>query len=154
MTDDERRAIEWECAQNTVRFYNRLDAVRGEEAAQIFAEDGIWYKMGDTNEGHEGRDQIAAYVNKVLQRGTAAAAEADRVVFHLVCNLEVRVIDADNAEVRAVTIVIPGARGSDEEHGWTNGINGIFPTVERHRKTGEGWKIATKRTSLAMRVAR
>jgi len=39
----ERHAIEWECASNTVRFYNRLDAVHGDEAAALFAEDGIWY---------------------------------------------------------------------------------------------------------------
>ena len=31
LTLAERHAIEWECAQNTVRFYNRLDGVRGEE---------------------------------------------------------------------------------------------------------------------------
>lgn len=151
MNDADRRAIEWECAQNTVRFYNRLDAVRGEEAAALFTEDGIWYKM-NSDDGHRGREQIAAYVNAVRKRGNPDVAEEDRMVFHLVCNLEVTVIDADTAEVRAATVVIPGARGTAGAPGWTRGISAVFPTVETHRRTEEGWKIATKRTALAMRV--
>lgn len=151
MDDAERRAIEWECAQNTIRFYNRLDAVRGDDAAQLFAADGIWYKM-NSDDGHVGREAIAAYVNKVRQRGSQAIAEEDRMVFHLVLNLEVTVIDANHAEVRATTATMPGMRGSDGKDGWTNGISGVFPTLELHKRTAEGWKIASKRTSLAMRV--
>lgn len=152
MHDADRRSIEWECAQNTVRFYNRLDGVQGEEAAALFAEDGIWYKM-NSDDGWTGRAAIAAYVNKVRQRGNPEIPEADRMVFHLVCNLEVTVLDEDNAEVRANTVVIPGGRGSGAgEAGWTRGVSAVFPTVELHKRTPEGWKIASKRTSLAMRV--
>lgn len=154
MKDADRRSIEWECAQNTVRFYNRLDAARGAEAAALFAEDGIWYKM-NSDDGWVGREAIADYVNKVRQRGNPEIPEAERMVFHLVCNLEVTVIDEDNAEVRANTVVIPGARRSETgEPGWTHGVSAVFPTVERHRRTREGWKIASKRTELAMRVRR
>ncbi|BAK68171.1 hypothetical protein SLG_34960 [Sphingobium sp. SYK-6] len=151
MTDDERRGIEWECAQNTVRFYNRLDGARGAEAAALFAEDGVWYKM-NSDDGHVGRAAIARYVDNVRQRGNPDVPEADRRVFHLVCNLEVQVIDATSAEVRANTVVIPGSRGSDGSAGWTQGVSAIFPTLELHRRTAEGWKIASKRTELAMRV--
>lgn len=151
MDDAERHSIEWECAQNTIRFYNRLDGVRREEAAQLFATDGIWYKM-NSDDGHVGRDAIAAYVNKVHQRGNPAIAEEDRMVCHLVLNLEVTVLNADNAEVRATTATVPGTRGSGGEAGWTRGISGVFPTVELHKRTHEGWKIASKRTSLAIRV--
>ena len=154
MDANERRAIEWECAQNTIRFYNRLDAVRGEDAAQIFAEDGIWYKQGE-DVGHTGREEIAKFVNSLPDRGNKAIPREQRMVFHLVCNLEVEVIDADNAEVRALTVVIPGARGADStQEGWTYGISATFPTVEKHKRTADGWKIASKRTSLAMRVKR
>jgi len=152
MHDADRRLIEWECAQNTVRFYNRLDGARGEEAAALFAEDGIWYRM-NSDEGYRGRAEIAEHVNSVRQRGNPAIAEAERMVFHIVCNIEVTVIDADNAEVRATTLVIPGSRGaSADTAGWTHGVSGVFPTIEMHRRTPEGWRIASKRTSLAMRV--
>jgi hypothetical protein len=147
----ERRAIEWECAQNTIRFYNRLDAVRGEDAAQYFAEDGIWYKQGEDT-GHTGRAEIAAFVNSLPDRGNPAIPREQRMVFHLVLNLEVDILSDDEAEVRALTVVIPGARGLDGAEGWTRGISATFPTVERHKRTAEGWKIASKRTSLAMRV--
>jgi len=152
MHDTDRRMIEWECAQNTVRFYNCLDGARGAEAAALFAEDGIWFRM-NSEEGYRGRAEIAAHVDSVRQRGNPDIPEAERQVFHIVCNIEATVIDEDNAQVRATTLVIPGSRGSGgDATGWTRGVSGVFPTVETHRRTAEGWRIATKRTSLAMRV--
>lgn len=147
----ERHAIEWECAQNTIRFYNRLDGVRGEEAAELFAEDGMWYRDGDES-AFTGRAEIAAHVNALPQRGNPAIAPEDRIVFHLVNNIEVTVIDENTAEVRALTSVIPGARGKDGKPGTTRGIGAVFPTVEIHKKTADGWKIASKKTRLALRV--
>ena len=147
----ERHAIEWECAQNTIRFYNRLDGVRGEEAAELFAEDGMWYRDGDES-AFTGRAEIAAHVNALPQRGNPAIAPEDRMVFHLVNNIEVTVIDENTAEVRALTSVIPGARGKDGKPGTTRGIGAVFPTVEIHKKTPDGWKIASKKTRLALRV--
>lgn len=147
----ERHAIEWECAQNTIRFYNRLDGVRGEEAAELFAEDGMWYRDGDES-AFTGRAEIAAHVNALPQRGNPAIAPEDRMVFHLVNNIEVTVIDESTAEVRALTSVIPGARGKDGKPGTTRGIGAVFPTVEIHKKTADGWKIASKKTRLALRV--
>lgn len=147
----ERHAIEWECAQNTIRFYNRLDGVRGEEAAELFAEDGMWYRDGDES-AFTGRAEIAAHVNALPQRGNPAIAPEDRMVFHLVNNIEVTVIDENTAEVRALTSVIPGARGKDGKPGATRGIGAVFPTVEIHKKTADGWKIASKKTRLALRV--
>lgn len=151
LTMAERHAIEWECAQNTIRFYNRLDGVRGEEAAELFAEDGLWYRDGDDS-AFTGRAEIAAHVNKLPERGNPAVPQEDRMVFHLVTNVEVTVIDAETAEVRALTSVIPGARGKDGNPGTTRGIGAVFPTVEVHKKTAGGWKIASKKTQRALRV--
>jgi hypothetical protein len=151
MNDAERRMIEWECAHNIVRFYNRLDAVRGEEAAALFAADGIWYREGDAG-GFTGRAEIAAHVNKLPDRGNPAVPREDRMVFHLVTNIEVTVQDENTAEVRALTSVIPGARGKGGEPGTTKGIVAVFPTTEIYKRTAEGWRIASKRTSRALRV--
>jgi hypothetical protein len=151
MNDTERHAIEWECAHNIVRFYRRLDEIRGEEAAALFAEDGVWYREGDTG-GYTGRAEIADHVNRLRERGNPAVAPEDRMVIHLVTNVEVTVLDAETAEVRAHTTIIPGVRGKSPEPGTTRGITAVFPTVEIHKKTAEGWKIASKRTSRALRV--
>jgi hypothetical protein len=152
MDDNERRLIEWECGHNTVKFYRRLDEVRGDEAAALFAEDGIWYRDGDTG-GHTGRAEIADHVNRLRERGNPKVAPEDRMVIHLVTNVEVTVLDPETAEVRAHTTIIPGVRSkTDGEPGTTSGIVAVFPTVEIHKKTAEGWKIASKRTSRALRV--
>jgi hypothetical protein len=153
LTDAERHAIEWECAQNIVRFYNRLDSVRGDEAAALFTEDAKWYREGDES-AYTGRAEIAAHVYALPARGNPAVAPADKMVFHLVNNIEVTVIDAETAEVRALTAVMPGARSQTPgEHASTRGITALLSTLEVHRKTGAGWKIASKRTKHEMRVS-
>jgi hypothetical protein len=151
MNDAERRAIEWECAQNTIRFYNRLDAVKGEEAAKAFVEDGIWHKL-NSDDGYKGRAEIAAYANDVRGRGNPKYPEADRMVFHLVNNLEVIVLSETEAEVRVVLVVVPGARGSGGKPGWTDGVAAISNSTEKYKRTAEGWRIVSKRTSPALRV--
>jgi ketosteroid isomerase-like protein len=152
MDDRERHDIEWECASNTVRFYRRLDEIRGEEAAALFSEDGVWYRDGDDH-GWTGRAEIAAHVNRLRERGNPAVAPEDRMVVHLVTNVEVTVLDASTAEVRAHTVIIPGVRNKKAgEPGTTSGITAVFPTVEIHKKTAEGWKIASKKTSRLLRV--
>jgi hypothetical protein len=151
LTDAERHAIEWECAQNIVRFYNRLDGVRGEEAAALFAEDGKWYREGDDS-AYTGRAEIAHHVNTLPARGNSAYAPELKMVFHLVNNVEVTVLDAETAEVRALTAVVSGGRPAPGETGTAKGISSILRTLEVHRKTSEGWKIASKRTQRELRI--
>ncbi|HEY5340651.1 MAG TPA: nuclear transport factor 2 family protein [Candidatus Aquilonibacter sp.] len=153
LTDAERHAIEWECAQNIVRFYNRLDGVRGEEAAALFAEDGKWFREGDES-AYTGRAEIAHHVNTLPARGNTGIAPELKMVFHLVNNVEVTVLDAETAEVRALTAIVSGARSTTPgEAGTTKGISSILRTLEVHKKTNAGWKIATKRTQRELRVA-
>src|SRR5690606_28701865 len=145
MDDRERREIEWECAQNTIRVYNRLDAVRGEDAASLFAEDGTWYREGDDC-GWTGRTAIAEHGNRLPERGNPKIPSAERMVFHLLTNIEVTVLDPATAEVRALTSVVPGRRGQGSEPGTMRGVVAIFPTTEIHKKTNQGWKIHSKKT--------
>ncbi len=56
------------------------------------------------------------------------------------------------AEVRALTAVISGGRPAKGETGVTKGITSILSTIEEHKKTSEGWKIASKRTQREFRV--
>src|ERR1700753_2185739 len=105
MDDNERRLIEFECASNTVRFYRRLDAADGPAAALLFAEDGVWYRDGDDS-GYTGRAAIADNVTKSRERGNPSIPPEDRIVVHLVTNLEVTVKDDNTAEVQAHTTII------------------------------------------------
>ena len=80
----ERLLIEWECAQNTVRFYNRLDAVRGAEAAKCFADDGIWYREGDES-GFTGHAEIADHVLVIPDTHYGRVEDAQMTVCHMLC---------------------------------------------------------------------
>jgi hypothetical protein len=151
LSDTERHAIEWECAQNIVRFYNRLDGVRGEEAAALFAKDGKWFREGDES-AYTGREEIAHHVNTLPARGASGFAPELKMVFHLVNNIEVTVIDAETAEVRALTAIVSGGRAAPGEVGTAKGVSSILRTLEVHKKTDEGWKISTKRTQRELRI--
>jgi hypothetical protein len=152
MNESERRAIEWDCTQTTIRFYNRLDKVRGDEAAAMFTEDGTWFREGDDS-GWTGRTAIAEHVNRLPQRGQAGVAPEDKMVFHLLTNIEVNVVDAETAEVSALTVIVPGVRShTPGVAGSSRGVVAVFPTFEVHKKTAEGWRIFNKRTTQALRV--
>jgi hypothetical protein len=151
LSDPERHAIEWECAQNIVRFYNRLDGVRGEEAAALFAKDGKWFREGDES-AYTGREEIAHHVNTLPTRGASGYAPELKMVFHLVNNIEVTVLDAETAEVRALTAIVSGGRAAAGEVGTAKGVSSILRTLEVHKKTDEGWKISTKRTQRELRI--
>jgi len=151
VSDAERHFIEWECAQNIVRFYNRLDGVRPDEAASLFATDGKWYREGDES-AYTGREEIAHHVSTLPVRGNSQYAPELKMVFHLVQNIEVTVLDAETAEVRALTAVVSGGRPAQGEVGIAKGISSILSTLEVHKKTSEGWKIASKRTQRELRI--
>ncbi len=137
-----------------VRFYNRLDGIRGEEAAALFAEDGIWYRDGDES-GFTGRAEIAAHVNRLPERGNPNVPPADRIVFHLVTNVEVTVIDAETAEVRALTNVIPAFAEKTARQGR---CAASWPCFRRWRFTRKlpavGRSPARKRNRLYVSVKR
>jgi len=48
-------------------------------------------------------------------------------------------VDVDLSKPAAKTFTVP--------------VGAVFPTVEIHKKTAEGWKIASKKTQLALRVS-
>jgi hypothetical protein len=62
------------------------------------------------------------------------------------------VIDVETAEVRALTAIVSGGRPAAGEVGTAKGVSSILRTLEVHKKTSEGWKIATKRTQRELRI--
>lgn len=80
-----RRAIEWDCAQLLIRFFNAFDAFRYEEMAAMFAPDGVWHRQG---KALQGRPAILGALNERLTTQT---------VRHVITNIDVTVLDADRA---------------------------------------------------------
>lgn len=86
MTRDQARAIEWDCAQILVRFFNEFDAWRYREMVKLLAPDGVWHRQG---RALKGADAILAVLE---QRSTT------QTVRHVVTNVEVTALDADRAK--------------------------------------------------------
>jgi hypothetical protein len=86
MTREQARAIEWDCAQILIRFFNEFDAWRYREMAALFAPDGVWQRQG---RALRGADAILAVLE---QRSTTQTAR------HVVTNVQVTALDADKAQ--------------------------------------------------------
>jgi hypothetical protein len=81
----EQRTIEWDCTQLLVRFYGLLDEKRYEELADLFADDGVWVRLG--------RELVGGPA--IL---AAMSERDDWLTAHLVSNIRIDIIDADTAE--------------------------------------------------------
>lgn len=110
MKPEERRAIEWDCAQLLARFYRCLDERAYRETADLFVEDGEWLRMGELLSG---RDKIL----RVLEQRSESVA-----IRHLLSNVLVDVDSPESATVHAyVTVFIhrggePAASPATLEH--------------------------------------
>lgn len=85
MDRDKARAIEWDCTQLLVKFYNLLDQKRYQEMAALFTADGVWVRLGKELVGPSG---ILDAMNE----------REDWLTAHLVSNIEINVIDDNRAE--------------------------------------------------------
>ena len=140
MEESTRRAIEWDCAQSTARFYNHVDAGRFREAGEMFFDDGIWHRMEGAVTGPD------AIVKELQGR------DPNRVSMHMINNLTVRVIDVITAEVTA-KVAAYHAKVAAKGPATDAAIGGVQITVEIWKKAGDVWKMADKKTHSVMRFA-
>ena len=129
MEREKERGIEWDCAQVVTRFYNSLDAGRYDELVDLFAEDGTWKRQGEVLEG---RDAIMAAMQD---------REEGMVIRHCVTNLDIRVLDEDNAEsAEYVTIYRHISEEKLDGPAPLEGPGVIFLYREKLVRTDNGWK--------------
>lgn len=132
LTDDERRAIEWDCAR-LVSLYARLnDEGRWGEVAALYAEDGVMTRPTAPESPVAGRAAIRA----------AFEARPPRTTRHVCSNIVVDVIDADHATGSSVMLLFT-AYGPP--------LVGNFN--DRFVRTAEGWRFAERRGSLTFAPA-
>lgn len=138
MDRSEERAIEWDCTRLITSFYMLLDEKRYDELAGLFAADGAWVRLG---EELVGPDAIVA----------AMEEREDWLTAHLVSNIRIDIIDADNVETTQYVTLYrqEGQAGAD-------GPAPVVPPlgVLRHRDTlvrdGAGWKFKRKTSRAIM----
>lgn len=127
LSDDARRAIEWECTR-LINLYARLnDAARWEEAAALYAENGLMTRPSAPDAPILGRAAILA----------AFSARAPRATRHICSNI---VIEVESATA---------ARGSSAMLLFTGGPTPLVGGFEdRFVLTDAGWRFAERRGSL------
>lgn len=127
LSDDARRAIEWECARLINRYANLNDAARWAEAAALYAEDGIMTRPSAPDVAIVGRAAILA----------AFTARPPRTTRHVCANI---VIDAESetaARGTSAMLLFTGAPAP---------LVGGF--ADRFALTAEGWRFAERRGTL------
>lgn len=128
VSPQERRAIEWECAQLVARYANLNDSADWEAVAALFAEDGRMARPTTPDDFVEGRAAI-------LEGFTSRPA---RVTRHVCSNVVVDVESATSARGESAMVLYTGADKAP--------VVGSFH--DRYVLTDEGWRFAERRGSL------
>ena len=129
LTDDARRAIEWDCA-TLINLYAILnDAARWAEVAALYTEDGSMTRPSAPDAPIVGRDAILA----------AFESRPARTTRHVTANIVVTVLDADTATATSAMLLFTAADAPPLVGGFADLL---------HRVPGEGWRFAERRGSL------
>jgi hypothetical protein len=131
------RAIEWDCTQLLYEFYACLDEKRYDDLVELFAEDGVWVRLGEE-------------VPKKTMKQVMGVRES-WITAHLVSNARIRVKDENSAEsTQFVTLY---------RHEDWNPADGPAPVVQplgilRHKdqmvRVGDRWKFKRKTSRAVM----
>jgi 3-phenylpropionate/cinnamic acid dioxygenase small subunit len=129
MTQDERLAIEWECAKLINRYATLNDAARWAEVAALYTEDGSMTRPTAPDTPTTGRAAILA----------AFEARPPRTTQHVTSNVVVDVIDGDTATATSAMLLFTAADKPPL-------VGGFIDRFER--VPGEGWRFAERRGTL------
>lgn len=128
MTDEERRAIEWDCARLINHYANLNDEARWEEAVALYAEDGLMTRPTAPEAEIVGREALLA----------AFLARPARTSQHVVANIVVEVESATAASAKSVILLFLGKDAPP--------LVGAYR--DRFVLTEEGWRFAERRGAL------
>lgn len=127
MTDDERRAIEQDCARLIARYANLNDAARWAEVAALYADDGRMARPTAPDDWIVGRDAILA----------AFTSRPARTTRHVCSNVVIDVIDDSTATGESAMLLFTGESAPK-----------VGSFHDRFVRTDAGWQFSERRGSL------
>ena len=127
LSDDARRAIEWECTRLINLYANLNDAARWDEVADLYAEDGLMTRPTAPDAPVVGRAAILA----------GFTARAARTTRHICSNIVIDVESATAARGRSAMLLFTGGPAP---------LVGGFD--DRFVLTADGWRFSERRGSL------
>jgi hypothetical protein len=128
MTDDERRAIEWDCTRLINLYATLNDEARWEEVAALYAEDGLMTRPTAPDAPIVGRAALLA----------AFLARPPRTSQHVVGNIVVEVESEDAASAKSAILLFTSKDGPP--------LAGTYR--DRFVRTPEGWRFSERRGAL------
>lgn len=128
MTEDERRAIEWDCTRLINLYANLNDEARWDEAVSLYAEDGLMTRPTAPDDEIVGREALLA----------AFLARPTRTSQHVVANIVVNVESPSAARAKSVILLFLGKDAPP--------LIGTYR--DRFVLTQEGWRFAERRGAL------
>lgn len=126
--DDERRAIEHDCARLVALYANWNDAARWEDVAGLYAPDGVMIRPTAPDAPVVGRAAILA----------AFRARPGRTARHVCANVAIEVESATSARGTSAMLLFTAPDAPP--------LVGSFD--DRFVRTDEGWRFAERRGSL------
>ncbi len=136
MTDDERRAIEWDCTKLINRYTLLNDAADWDAVAALYTEDGQMARPSAPDKPIIGRDTILA----TFKSRPARAAR------HVVSNIVVDVVSETEATAMSIIVLYQGNASSEDGGLPVRDPKGplIGTYTDKLRKTAQGWKFAER----------
>ena len=132
LSADDARAIEWDCTQVLIRFFNYFDQWGYREMADLFAPDGVRHRQG---KALRGRAEILAALD---------ARSTTQRVRHVVTNVQIDVVAADAATSLLYLTAYMHETGAKQASPPRIRAPYLFLVVPgRLVRTGAGWKIAS-----------
>lgn len=128
MTEDERRAIEWECTRLINLYANLNDQARWEEVAALYSDDGLMTRPTAPDAPIVGRAAL-------LESFRARPA---RISQHVCANIVVEVESETAASAYSVILLFTSKDGAP--------LIGSYR--DRFVRTAEGWRFAERRGGL------
>lgn len=133
-----RREIEWHCQKLILQFYGFLDEKRYDDLADLFADDGVWVRLGKELVGPAG------IKNEMAERESW-------LTMHLVSNLRLNVIDASHVEtIQYITLY--RQEGIDPNAGPPEVVMplGLLRHTDKLVLVGDTWKFQRKASKAVM----
>lgn len=146
LSDDQRRAIEWDCQQLSMRAFNLVDAREYEALGQLYTEDAVFVRPTDKENPFTGRANIvASYANR----------PATRMSRHFCSNFEVEALGPDRARGFFLVLVYVGEAGTPAPRfgalAESSQLVGEFR--DEYRLTDQGWRISKRVGNISMATA-
>lgn len=142
MHDDERRAIETDCARLIRLYANLADAGRWGDVAGLYTADGRFARPSKPGEFVSGREAILA----------SLTARPPRPQRHVVANIVVEVTDDSHATAFSVMLLFTGEQPADGGlplRDATGPLVGSY--TDRLVRTADGWRFAERVGGLDFR---